>query len=95
MLRTHHNRSERHASPLDLPLFYWLVLIGVSLCCLLCVSGAAVPRPVGPLPGLVVTKTLINAANLEHRCYVQTVECFMYPGSGQVVVTGAAVSVKP
>lgn len=55
------------------------------------VSGVAVPRPVGPVPGLVVTRTLINSGNLEHPCHIQSVECFMYAGSGEVVATGPTV----
>jgi hypothetical protein len=55
------------------------------------VLGPAVPRPEGPLPGLVVTRTLMSSPNLEYPCRLQEVECFVYPGSGQVVVTGASV----
>jgi hypothetical protein len=66
------------------------------LCVPLGVSGSAVPRPVGPVPGLVVVRTLITGGKSPNRLsFVQHVEVFMYRGNGQVVVTGQVTHTAP
>lgn len=51
---------------------------------------AAVPRPVGLVPGLAVGKTLVLSSDVM-GC-VQLVEVFIYPGKGHVLCTAPNVS---
>lgn len=57
-----------------------------------CVLAAAVPRPVGLVPGLAVAKALVRGSST-YSC-VQMVEVFMYPGNGQTILTGVNVSCR-
>ena len=62
-----------------------------SLClCVVVQRAAAVPRPVGLVPGLAVAKALTTDSHV--MASVQLVEVFMYPGNGHVIYTGANVS---
>jgi hypothetical protein len=45
-----------------------------------------VPRPVGRVPGLAHTYALGFGSG-------ELVECFMFPGDGQLFITGGSVSV--
>jgi hypothetical protein len=44
-----------------------------------------VPRPTGRIPGLAHTYALGRGSG-------ELVECFMYPGDGQVIIPGGSVS---
>lgn len=90
---THHHRSAH--SSCDCPLSCCRGLMRV-MCVPSGVSGSAVPRPVGPVPGLVVVRTLITGGKSPNRLsFVQHVEVFMYRGNGQVVVTGQVTHTAP
>jgi hypothetical protein len=49
------------------------------------VAVSGVPRPAGRIPGLAHTYALGGGAE-------ELVECFMYPGDGQVLIPGGSVS---
>jgi hypothetical protein len=53
-----------------------------------------VPRPSPLVSGLVVTLALQQCGASEEY-FVQPVECFMYPGSGQTVATGQVSATGP
>jgi hypothetical protein len=50
------------------------------------VAVSGVPRPAGRIPGLAHTYALGFGSG-------ELVECFLYPGDGQVLITGGSVSV--
>lgn len=45
----------------------------------------------GPVPGLAVTYALTGDVYSDDHGYLQTVECFLYPGSGQTIITAGTV----
>lgn len=72
-------------------------MVPLSVCCvcvLLCVA-VAVPRPAGPVPGLVVIKTLHSSQGPTDEAYVGLAEGFAYPGNGQFVATASTVRPHP
>jgi hypothetical protein len=55
------------------------------------VADEPIPRPTGAVPGLVLTYALTRSLHADHDGYLQTVECFLFPGSGQTIVTAGSV----
>lgn len=53
--------------------------------------AASVPRPVRHVRGLAVTKAIGDSLGPQ-GAFVTTVEAFLYPGDGQVIVTALGVS---
>lgn len=58
----------------------------------LLVAANLIPRPAYKIPGLVVTKALVNSIHVDHLGYIQPVEIFVYPGSGETIITSSRVS---
>jgi hypothetical protein len=56
-----------------------------------CVADEPIPRPTGAVPGLVVTYALVKGIRSNNHGYLQPVECFLFPGSGQTIVTAGSV----
>lgn len=54
------------------------------------------PRPVpgNPVPGLVVTRILVDYLPEGYLCAPTAIECFMHSGSGQVLTTASNVSFR-
>lgn len=61
----------------------------------LCVDNVDVPRPAGPVPGLVVIKTLHRSQGPSDVASLGLAECFAYPGNGSFVATAPTVRPHP
>jgi hypothetical protein len=78
--------QSQQLNPPKHPLFYGFVALA------LLVAANLIPRPAYKIPGLVVTKALVNSIHVDHLGYIQPVEIFVYPGSGETIITSSRVS---